>query len=228
MAIILDLSSPLTSKIVVDDKALLVEYEGLRTICFHCGRYGHLAESCPVKNPQVATSMMNALEAKPDAVACPTTADEVHDANPYGDWMPAPLLKRHFFKDAKKVSEHSYLNHATKGSRFVLLHHQDAQPDSQPDTPRENDNLAHSNPIIETPNHQSSLAKTMKPAKNAIKKPPPPPKTQKKTTPGPSPDSLFALKAYKASTSTSSLDSSKHSVVILPNPKAPLKPTNNQ
>ncbi|KAI9086444.1 hypothetical protein K1719_031528 [Acacia pycnantha] len=42
----LDLTKPLISKIMVDGEIIYVEYEGLPTICFHCGRYGHLKEAC--------------------------------------------------------------------------------------------------------------------------------------------------------------------------------------
>ncbi|KAI9125145.1 hypothetical protein K1719_003761 [Acacia pycnantha] len=42
IAVSLDLIKPLISKIMVDGEIIYVEYEGLPTICFHCGRYGHL------------------------------------------------------------------------------------------------------------------------------------------------------------------------------------------
>lgn len=49
MAVILNLTQPLTSKIIVDGRDLVVEYEGLPVICYNCGRYGHLAEACLLK-----------------------------------------------------------------------------------------------------------------------------------------------------------------------------------
>lgn len=39
LAVIIDLTKPLTSKLKVDGEELIVEYEGLPTICYHCGRY---------------------------------------------------------------------------------------------------------------------------------------------------------------------------------------------
>ncbi|KAI9125529.1 hypothetical protein K1719_002947 [Acacia pycnantha] len=42
IAILVDLTKPLTSTIMVDGELIYIEYEGLPTICFHCGQYGHL------------------------------------------------------------------------------------------------------------------------------------------------------------------------------------------
>ncbi|KAI9093683.1 hypothetical protein K1719_027132 [Acacia pycnantha] len=48
LAVNIDLTKPLTSRIQVDGELILVEYEGLPSICFNCGRYGHLKEACPM------------------------------------------------------------------------------------------------------------------------------------------------------------------------------------
>ncbi|KAK9015666.1 hypothetical protein V6N11_006762 [Hibiscus sabdariffa] len=53
MAIYVDLSKPLISKLIVNGRIPLVEYESLPVICFHCGRYGHVQEGCPdLRNTQ--------------------------------------------------------------------------------------------------------------------------------------------------------------------------------
>lgn len=46
LAILLDLTKPLVSKIKLDGSIQHVEYEGLPTICYCCGRYGHMEEAC--------------------------------------------------------------------------------------------------------------------------------------------------------------------------------------
>ncbi|KAK8556925.1 hypothetical protein V6N12_003314 [Hibiscus sabdariffa] len=51
LAISVDLSKPLVSKIMVNGKIQLIEYESLPFICFHCGRYGHAQDTCPVLLP---------------------------------------------------------------------------------------------------------------------------------------------------------------------------------
>lgn len=41
------LTKPLISQFFLDGKVQKVEYEGLPTICFGCGKYGHTHEACP-------------------------------------------------------------------------------------------------------------------------------------------------------------------------------------
>lgn len=41
------LTKPLISQFFLDGKVQKVEYEGLPTICFGCGKYGHNHEACP-------------------------------------------------------------------------------------------------------------------------------------------------------------------------------------
>ncbi|KAI9105114.1 hypothetical protein K1719_022830 [Acacia pycnantha] len=48
LAVSIDLTKPLTSRIQVDGELILVEYEGLPSICFNCGRYSHLKEAFPM------------------------------------------------------------------------------------------------------------------------------------------------------------------------------------
>lgn len=46
IAVCLDLTKPLVSKLIIEGKLQMVEYEGIRNICYHCGRYGHSKEDC--------------------------------------------------------------------------------------------------------------------------------------------------------------------------------------
>ncbi|MFQ6666673.1 hypothetical protein Gotur_032949 [Gossypium turneri] len=46
MAVFLNLDKPLVSQVMVDEAVQRVEYEALSTICFSCGRYGHMKEMC--------------------------------------------------------------------------------------------------------------------------------------------------------------------------------------
>lgn len=47
LAIALDLTKLSVSKLWVDGKLQKLEYEGLSLVCFECGCYGHLRDSCP-------------------------------------------------------------------------------------------------------------------------------------------------------------------------------------
>ncbi|KAL4362736.1 hypothetical protein GQ457_04G010410 [Hibiscus cannabinus] len=46
LAVVVDLTKPLPSTIIIDGHKQRIEYEGLPTICFSCGKYGHLEASC--------------------------------------------------------------------------------------------------------------------------------------------------------------------------------------
>lgn len=46
----IDLAKPLQPKVFVRGEALKLEYEGLHSVCFSCGVYGHRVETCPKKN----------------------------------------------------------------------------------------------------------------------------------------------------------------------------------
>ncbi|KAL4385391.1 hypothetical protein GQ457_15G007880 [Hibiscus cannabinus] len=50
LSVIVDLSRPLVSGIVIDGTRQDIEYEGLTSICYSCGKYGHSKESCGKDN----------------------------------------------------------------------------------------------------------------------------------------------------------------------------------
>ncbi|KAI9107936.1 hypothetical protein K1719_020809 [Acacia pycnantha] len=84
LAVTIDLTKPLISKIQVDGEILFVEYEGLPIICFGCGRYGHREEACPEK--------MDSTSATPPAeqgrdIPLPKPAAQERDSVNYGEWM---------------------------------------------------------------------------------------------------------------------------------------------
>ena len=43
----IDLDKPLARTVRVGKTGLAVIYEGIRLLCFHCGRIGHQSELCP-------------------------------------------------------------------------------------------------------------------------------------------------------------------------------------
>ncbi|KAK9019640.1 hypothetical protein V6N11_054155 [Hibiscus sabdariffa] len=63
MAISLDLQKPLISKLLVNSRIQIVEHESLPTICFVCGKYGHVKDICPL-TMELATAVT-------DPTACP-------------------------------------------------------------------------------------------------------------------------------------------------------------
>lgn len=46
MCIEVDITKPLVSKFLLNDKEWPIEYEGIHLVCFNCGKYGHRHELC--------------------------------------------------------------------------------------------------------------------------------------------------------------------------------------
>ncbi|KAI9116994.1 hypothetical protein K1719_011993 [Acacia pycnantha] len=92
IAVSLDLTKPLTSKILVDGELIYVEYEGLPTICFHCGRYGHLQGTCPALRS-------SSSEVQPEATLVPEpntpNSDlQARETSQFGAWMQVQRRRR--------------------------------------------------------------------------------------------------------------------------------------
>ncbi|KAL8166153.1 hypothetical protein V2J09_007652 [Rumex salicifolius] len=49
----IDITQPLFGSIIVNGEKVFIEYEGLNTICYRCGRYGHLVDKCQQKEPEM-------------------------------------------------------------------------------------------------------------------------------------------------------------------------------
>ncbi|XP_054801506.1 uncharacterized protein LOC129305527 [Prosopis cineraria] len=86
LAVSIDLTKPLISKIKVDGKIIYVEYESLPMICFQGGRYGHTEERCPER--LVMQDGAAQLQRQPE-VAPPPPFD-ARAKSKYGSWMKVP------------------------------------------------------------------------------------------------------------------------------------------
>ncbi|CAN1154114.1 hypothetical protein LINPERHAP2_LOCUS19827 [Linum perenne] len=84
-----DLSKPLLSKYRLRQRVRRIEYEGLHTICFSCGCYGHTLEHCPTKD----SGKEEAPETK-DMVTNPNFQDRIaEDPRPEVDEDFRPWMK---------------------------------------------------------------------------------------------------------------------------------------
>ncbi|KAE8704510.1 hypothetical protein F3Y22_tig00110450pilonHSYRG00514 [Hibiscus syriacus] len=72
VAVYIDLTRPLISKVVVGDKIQPVEYENLPLICFTCGRFGHVKEACNIHNQNqdsLSPSQSNVTVTQPKVIS---------------------------------------------------------------------------------------------------------------------------------------------------------------
>ena len=59
LAVMVNLNKPLVSRFKIDKRIQKVEYEDLPTICYSCGRFGHVVESCIFSNVSANTEKAN-------------------------------------------------------------------------------------------------------------------------------------------------------------------------
>ncbi|CAN1137715.1 hypothetical protein LINPERHAP2_LOCUS10234 [Linum perenne] len=89
-----DLSKPLLSKYRLRRRVRRIEYEGLHTICFNCGCYGHKDESCKQKPEEVVTDNQTTSFANPifqEALASDVRPEVEED---FGPWMQVKKTRR--------------------------------------------------------------------------------------------------------------------------------------
>ncbi|KAL4297736.1 hypothetical protein GQ457_12G008990 [Hibiscus cannabinus] len=117
LALIVDLSKPLVSDIIIDGRRQDIEYEGLPTICFKCGKYGHAKEVCGVTEP---------------APGSDTITDKRKPEDLYGPWMQVVNRRRRNVGNQNLgVNGGARKEKDTRGSRFTLdvIDHASALPE---------------------------------------------------------------------------------------------------
>ncbi|KAL4304528.1 hypothetical protein GQ457_10G007360 [Hibiscus cannabinus] len=109
LAIMVDLGKPLISWIIIDGHRQDIEYEGLPTICFKCGKYGHAKEFCGAHEPQLAESETRPLQ-----------RDE---SELYGPWMQVVNRRRRSggYMNPSGSFTRSRASGKASGSRFMVL-----------------------------------------------------------------------------------------------------------
>lgn len=108
----IDLSKPLLSKFWLEGKIWRIQCEGIRTVCFNCGKTGHAEEGCPLLNvdknldTQSALASINdhlrstSIGTKEQGMDQHTTRPEEHED--FGSWM---LVKNPVQKENASTGE---------------------------------------------------------------------------------------------------------------------------
>ncbi|KAK8663698.1 hypothetical protein V6N13_083505 [Hibiscus sabdariffa] len=108
MAISLDLRQSLVSKLLINGHLQVVEYESLPTVCFECGKYGHVKDICPSLSRAASSPP---LASPPAPIAPPST-------EAFGPWM---LVERHHRRNIHKAANHASTPPASS-PRSVVVH----------------------------------------------------------------------------------------------------------
>ncbi|XP_028762820.1 uncharacterized protein LOC114721167 [Neltuma alba] len=237
LAVKLDLTKPLVAKIKLDGTTQLVEYEGLPTICYHCGRYGHLEAVCPSKVQHNQPQQMHQNPSENPASNSdrtqtnngdPARTHSAREESVFGAWMKAPSRGWRPSRAPKKRSDVTpNMEYGT--NRFELL----ARPDEttirqegnpSASMPQEDVTPVYPDTPIERPKgntaHKSTILRNKKPPRNVSPKKPQPPKSAS--------DTIFDSPAYTMSNIQTSLDPTKHSAVTFSTPRQTQSPNTEQ
>lgn len=91
----IDLEKPLKSFIVIRGHKILIEYEGLHLICFHCGRYGHKSTQCAelnggskvISQGQIQTSAVQVIQPSQQKKDDNALSEKPVEETKFGAWM---------------------------------------------------------------------------------------------------------------------------------------------
>ncbi|XP_039035720.1 uncharacterized protein LOC120172303 [Hibiscus syriacus] len=101
VAVYVDLKAPLVSRVYIGNRLQNVEYENLPTICFACGRFGHLQDACNHNGKPQAPTDTNAPPGNNEpssSTGNPISNPAINESNPeeaaYGPWMVVERRRR--------------------------------------------------------------------------------------------------------------------------------------
>ncbi|PPS09996.1 hypothetical protein GOBAR_AA10655 [Gossypium barbadense] len=88
------LERPFRRKFLINGVPQRIEYEGLPTVCFSCGHYGHTQDLCPKSVTTQKPSKENFLDKEPVSENRPELSEN-NSTNSSGDYDPWMLVKKH-------------------------------------------------------------------------------------------------------------------------------------
>lgn len=141
LSVELDLAKPLLSKFWLKGKVWKIQYEGLRMICFSCGKIGHSDDKC-IAVKDATDNDMHTTE--PNAQGINTEHPHLIEDQDFGSWMmvkkppprkrpPRPEKQPESNRSATKPPNHGQPKNAQNqagnlgGSRFTVLGEQGQQ-----------------------------------------------------------------------------------------------------
>ncbi|KAI9077148.1 hypothetical protein K1719_040970 [Acacia pycnantha] len=208
IAVNIDLTKPLTSKILVDGELIFVEYEGLPSICFNCGRYGHLQQACPLIQAQAASSAgPPEIQPVPEPVGVLNEPEARVDAQ-YRAWMQVQRRRRTNVRKERETMPHASKKGASV-SRYEVLRDLPVEEQLPVQEISKEDRLPTASSLVQR--KKGTLEKS---------------KSKQKMTSdsqGINQDCLFNSNHYVALKSTSSLDQNYNAAIQVFDPRIPNK-----
>ncbi|CAI0420117.1 unnamed protein product [Linum tenue] len=101
IAVEVDLSKPLATRIRLDGKWQYLEYENLPILCFECGKVGHTKEVCPSSVQSAPALCLEAPGNSPAVMSAATQASE-EEKEGFGPWMQVTRKSRRGSRDSTK------------------------------------------------------------------------------------------------------------------------------
>ncbi|CAL1392335.1 unnamed protein product [Linum trigynum] len=117
----IDLRKRLVSKYRIKRRVRRVEYEGLHTVCFGCGCYGHFEYSCPLVHPPEATPEEKTKATQETHQEQKIRPEILED---FGPWMLATRAKRRPRQQSNQKNNNQEKKReepGEQGSRFSVL-----------------------------------------------------------------------------------------------------------
>ncbi|KAK9019343.1 hypothetical protein V6N11_053868 [Hibiscus sabdariffa] len=132
MAVKIDLRKPLISKLIINGKIQIVEYESLPTVCFHCGKYGHSQETCPDINVEPGEKDTNQ---QPNMTHTKLPQPTIIDKSPFGPWMVVEKRQRRTLrKPSDRIEQQP--NGIFTASRFNPIYDLEGDKNEEPMLPK--------------------------------------------------------------------------------------------
>ncbi|MBA0582588.1 hypothetical protein Gorai_024727 [Gossypium raimondii] len=121
MAVLIDLTKPLTTRIRVNGKIKVVEYESLHIVCFKCGIYGHTKDNCPrlVVDPKKSDGA--AASAGSSGTVLTPAKEDLAEKEAYEPWILVEPRKRPQPKQDNSYISGKIQGNRINGSRFNIL-----------------------------------------------------------------------------------------------------------
>ncbi|CAL1402590.1 unnamed protein product [Linum trigynum] len=156
IAVEVDLSKPLVTRIRLDGAWQYLEYENLPVLCFGCGKIGHTKEACPTLKPATPQLAMVEFGKSPEPVK---TGSPEEERSGFGPWMVVTRKSRKGSKIAELGKGNSHSDHVEGMSQGNGGKGKNTNKESKPGTDHSTGNKKQASQRADTTNGNGNLGK---------------------------------------------------------------------